>query len=394
MCSSSESSRGTAVVSPRSRFPRTASAWRAGARQHGPDLGCSHGAAPARAQGAQRLVSPRSRFPRTASAWRAGATTTRSGSGMQPRGSSSESSRGTAIDVYSVAFSPNGERVASGSTTTRSGSGMQPRGSSSESSRGTAGLCQLGRVFPERRARGERELGQHGPDLGCSHGAAPARAQGAQRYVSPRSRFPRTASAWRAGATTRRSGSGMQPRGSSSESSRGTAVGVYSVAFSPNGERVASGSDDNTVRIWDAATGQLQRELKGHSDHVYSVAFSPNGERVASGSVDNTVRIWDAHSRFHPIARDASGQLYDLQGRAKRASIRDLVDLAGFDDHMMTTPSSISSFFSTYEPVRNSLVGPATSHGAANAQRTKSLATFDSRVAASTMLRRLVQLCT
>ena len=110
---------------------------------------------------------------------------------------------------------------------------------------------------------------------------------------------------------------------------------VISVAFSPNGEHVASGSYDRTVRIWDAATGQLQRELKGHSDYVTSVAFSPNGMHMASGSYDNTVRIWDAHSRFHPTARDASGQLYDLQGRAKRASIRDLVDLAGFDDHMI-----------------------------------------------------------
>ena len=110
---------------------------------------------------------------------------------------------------------------------------------------------------------------------------------------------------------------------------------VGSVVFSPSGECVASGSLDRTVRISDAATGQLQRELKGHTWCVNSVAFSPNGERVASGSWDRTVRIWDAHSRFHPTARDASGQLHDLQGRAKRASIRDLVDLAGFDDHMI-----------------------------------------------------------
>ena len=66
---------------------------------------------------------------------------------------------------------------------------------------------------------------------------------------------------------------------------------VTSVAFSPNGERVASGSEDNTIRIWDAATGQLQRELKGHSDAVTSVAFSPSGKRMASGSWGNTVHI-------------------------------------------------------------------------------------------------------
>ena len=105
------------------------------------------------------------------------------------------------------------------------------------------------------------------------------------------------------------------------------------VAFSPNGTRVTNG-DWHAVRIWDVATGQLQRELKRHSSFVTSVAFSPNGMRVVSGSYDNTVRIWHAHSRSHPTARDASGQLHDFQGRARRSFIRDLVDLAGFDDHM------------------------------------------------------------
>ncbi|KAJ3874888.1 quinon protein alcohol dehydrogenase-like superfamily [Lentinula edodes] len=70
---------------------------------------------------------------------------------------------------------------------------------------------------------------------------------------------------------------------------------VRSVAFSPDGTRIVSGSDDNTVRIWDASTGaQIGVPLQGHDHWVRSVAFSPDGTRIVSGSGDYTVRIWDA----------------------------------------------------------------------------------------------------
>ncbi|KAG6912976.1 hypothetical protein DXG01_010675, partial [Tephrocybe rancida] len=69
---------------------------------------------------------------------------------------------------------------------------------------------------------------------------------------------------------------------------------VWSVAFSPDGKQVVSGSSDQSVRIWDALTGDLVKELKGHTDDVRSVAFSPDGKQVVSGSDDQSVRIWDA----------------------------------------------------------------------------------------------------
>lgn len=73
----------------------------------------------------------------------------------------------------------------------------------------------------------------------------------------------------------------------------GHSRGVNSIAISRDGRTLASGSDDKTIKIWNLLTGKLLRTLNGHSDLVASVAFSPNEQILASGSSDGTINLWD-----------------------------------------------------------------------------------------------------
>ena len=74
---------------------------------------------------------------------------------------------------------------------------------------------------------------------------------------------------------------------------KGHSSSVRSIAISPDGKYIVSGSVDGTIKIWDFKTGECLNSLEGHSSWVDSIAISPDGKYIVSGSGDGTIKIWD-----------------------------------------------------------------------------------------------------
>jgi len=85
---------------------------------------------------------------------------------------------------------------------------------------------------------------------------------------------------------------------------------VETIALSPNGKTVASGSSNGTVRLWDIETRTVTVKWTEHTQHVWSVCWSPDGGRVASGSRNGTVRVWEVESEETVLGTIKTGHGY------------------------------------------------------------------------------------
>jgi WD40 repeat protein len=107
---------------------------------------------------------------------------------------------------------------------------------------------------------------------------------------------------------------------------------VWWAAFSPDGARVVTASQDRTARIWDAASGREIAILRGHDNWVVHAAFSPDGSRAITASRDKTARVWNGHPPVVGVPDLVTQACQRLLGPLSTLT-RDDMELAGYPDN-------------------------------------------------------------
>ena len=108
-------------------------------------------------------------------------------------------------------------------------------------------------------------------------------------------------------------------------------VTIRTGAFSKDGRLLATGSSDQSIKVWDVATGRNVFTFRGHEDGVCPVVFSPDGTRLASGSADQTIKIWDMQTRQQVLTLKArTGAVLSVALNAERGLL-----VSGSDDRIV-----------------------------------------------------------